>query len=34
VPIKTYHSVPPWGTLSYQTWAQEFKADSVGHPSA
>ncbi len=34
VPIKTYHSVSPWGTLSYQTWAQEFKADSVGHPSA
>jgi branched-chain amino acid transport system substrate-binding protein len=34
VPIKTYHSVSPWGTLSYQTWAQEFKADSIGHPSA
>jgi branched-chain amino acid transport system substrate-binding protein len=34
VPIKTYPSVSPWGTLPYQTWAQEFKADSVGHPSA
>ena len=34
VPIKTYQSVSPWGTLPYQTWAQEFKADSVGQPSA
>jgi branched-chain amino acid transport system substrate-binding protein len=33
VPIKTYQSVSPWGTLPYQTWAQEFKADSVGQPS-
>jgi branched-chain amino acid transport system substrate-binding protein len=34
VPIKTYQSVSPWGTLPHQTWAQEFKADSVGRPSA
>lgn len=34
VPIKTYRSVSPWGTLPYQAWAQEFKIDSVGQPSA
>jgi branched-chain amino acid transport system substrate-binding protein len=32
VPIKTYQSVPPWGTLPLRTWEQEFKADSVGRP--
>lgn len=34
VPVKTYPSVPPWGTLPYQTWVAEFKADSVGRPHA
>lgn len=33
VPVKTYPAVPPWGTLPYRTWVQEFTADSVGHPS-
>jgi branched-chain amino acid transport system substrate-binding protein len=33
VPIKTYPSVPPWGTLPRATWTAEFTADSVGHPS-
>jgi branched-chain amino acid transport system substrate-binding protein len=33
VPIKTYQSAPPWGTLPYQTWLQVFSADSVGQPS-
>jgi branched-chain amino acid transport system substrate-binding protein len=33
VPIKTYPSVPPWGTLPYKTWTAEFTADSVGHPT-
>jgi branched-chain amino acid transport system substrate-binding protein len=33
VPIKTYPSVQPWGTLPYQTWVKEFTADSVGQPS-
>lgn len=33
VPIKTYPSVQPWGTLPYRTWLQEFTADSVGRPS-
>jgi branched-chain amino acid transport system substrate-binding protein len=32
VPIKTYPSVPPWGTLPYAAWAQVFRADSVGRP--
>ena len=34
VPIKTYPSVQPWGTLPYKTWVQEFTADSVGRPAA
>ncbi len=33
VPIKTYPSVEPWGTLPYRTWLQEFTADSVGRPA-
>ncbi len=33
VPIKTYPSVQPWGTLPYQAWQQEFTADSVGRPA-
>lgn len=33
VPIKTYPSVQPWGTLPYKTWVQEFTADSVGRPA-
>ncbi len=32
VPIKTFAAVPPWGTLPYGTWRQEFIADSVGQP--
>jgi branched-chain amino acid transport system substrate-binding protein len=34
VPIKTYTSVQPWGTLPYKVWTQEFTADSVGRPAA
>ncbi len=34
VPIKTYPSVQPWGTLPYKTWVQEFTTDSVGRPAA
>ncbi len=34
VPIKTYASVQPWGTLPYKTWVQEFTTDSVGRPAA
>jgi branched-chain amino acid transport system substrate-binding protein len=34
VPIKVYANVPPWGTLPYKTWVQEFTADSVGRPAA
>jgi branched-chain amino acid transport system substrate-binding protein len=33
VPIKTYPSVQPWGTLAYRTWLQVYQADSVGQPS-
>jgi hypothetical protein len=32
VPIKTDPDVEPWGTLPYQTWRQEFTADSTGRP--
>jgi branched-chain amino acid transport system substrate-binding protein len=32
VPIKTYPSVQPWGTLPYQTWVTEFTADSIQRP--
>jgi branched-chain amino acid transport system substrate-binding protein len=34
VPVKTYPAVPPWGTLPYRTWLQEFTADSTGRPSS
>ncbi len=34
VPIKTYPSVQPWGTLPYKVWVQEFTTDSVGRPAA
>ena len=34
VPIKVYANVPPWGTLPYKTWVQEFTTDSVGRPAA
>jgi branched-chain amino acid transport system substrate-binding protein len=34
VPIKTYTSVLPWGTLPYATWQAEYRTDSVGQPSA
>lgn len=34
VPIKTYPSVEPWGTLPYHTWLQQFTADSTGRPPA
>jgi branched-chain amino acid transport system substrate-binding protein len=33
VPIKTYQSAPPWGTLPYRAWLQVLSADSVGQPS-
>ena len=33
VPIKTYNSVQPWGTLPYATWVQEFDHDSVSRPA-
>ncbi|MGE5133332.1 MAG: ABC transporter substrate-binding protein [Gemmatimonadota bacterium] len=32
VPVKTFAAVPPWGTLPYSAWRQEFIADSVGQP--
>jgi branched-chain amino acid transport system substrate-binding protein len=32
VPVSTQTAVQPWGTLPYQTWVQEFKADSVSRP--
>jgi hypothetical protein len=32
VPIKTYPSVQPGGTLPYQTWVTEFTADSIRRP--
>jgi branched-chain amino acid transport system substrate-binding protein len=34
VPIKTYPSVQPWGTLPYQAWVTEFTADSIRRPVA
>jgi branched-chain amino acid transport system substrate-binding protein len=34
VPVKTYASVPPWGTLPYSVWQQEYAADSKGAPPA
>jgi branched-chain amino acid transport system substrate-binding protein len=34
VPIKTYASVQPWGTLPYNVWVQEFTTDSTGRPAA
>lgn len=34
VPVRTYAAVPPWGTLPYRTWVQEFTRDSVGQPRA
>ena len=34
VPIKTYAHMPPWGTLPYSVWQQEYAADSKGAPSA
>jgi len=33
VPVKTYPSVQPWGTLPYQTWVTEFTADSIRRPA-
>jgi branched-chain amino acid transport system substrate-binding protein len=33
VPVSTQTAVMPWGTLPYQTWLAEFKADSVSRPS-
>ena len=34
VPIKTYASVPAWGTLPYSVWQAEYAKDSTGAPSA
>jgi branched-chain amino acid transport system substrate-binding protein len=34
VPVKTWPSVEPWGTLTYSGWQQEFMTDSHGHPAA
>ena len=34
VPIKTYASVPPWGTLPYAVWQAEYAKDSTGAPSS
>jgi branched-chain amino acid transport system substrate-binding protein len=33
VPIKTYTSVKPWGSLSQSTWEANFRKDSTGRPA-